>query len=88
MPSKLDRLEAWFDFQNAREEERSQQRPSWWHAGKIVFGVLCLGKSIALAAKAMGVGGYALAFLFLIAGFSLAIDGGKILIERWLAKQA
>jgi hypothetical protein len=88
MSSKLDRLEAWFDYQNARHDERGRQRASWWHAAKIVFGVLCLGKSIALATKATGIGGYALAALFVIAGLTLTIEGATILLERWLAKQA
>jgi hypothetical protein len=88
MSSKLDRLEAWFDFQNAVDDARAHRRPSLWHAAKIVFGVLCLGKSVALAAKATGIGDYALAAFFVVAGLTLGIEGAKVLLERWLAKQA
>lgn len=85
--NKLDRLEAWFDYQNARHDALSRRRPSWWHAGKVMFGALFVGKSAVLAMAATGFGGYALAFLFLIAGISLAFEGGKMLLERWLGWQ-
>ena len=85
---KLDRIEAWFDFQNALHDEKMKVRPGWWHAGKIVFGLLILGKAFAYAMKANALGGYALALLLFVCGLALTIEGGRLLLERWLAKQA
>jgi hypothetical protein len=86
--SKLDRIESWFDFQNAQHDEKLKVRPNWWHAGKIAFGILVLGKAFAYALKATDVGGYALALVLFVGGLALTIEGGRILLERWLAKQS
>lgn len=88
MSSNVDRLEAWFDYQNATHDVRARKCPSWWHAGKIIFGTICVGKSIGLATKATGFGGYALAAFFLIAGLILTVEGTRMLLERWLGWQA
>jgi hypothetical protein len=38
--------------------------------------------------KANAPGGYALALFFFVGGLLLTIEGGKMLLDRWLAKQA
>jgi hypothetical protein len=86
--SKLDRIETWFDFQNALHDEKMKIRPNWWHAGKIVFGILILGKAFVYAHKAPDAVGYALAVGLFVCGLALTIEGGRILLERWLAKQS
>jgi hypothetical protein len=86
--SKLDRIETWFDFQNALHDEKMKVRPNWWHAGKTVFGLLVLGNAFACAAKATGIGGYALALVLFVCGMALTIEGGRIVLERWLSKQS
>ena len=85
---KLDRIETWFDFQNALHDEKMKVRPNWWHAGKIAFGLLVLAKAFAYAHKATDAGGYALAVALFVGGLALTIEGGRILLERWLAKQS
>ena len=86
--SKLDRIEAWFDFQNAQHDAKMRVRPNWWHAGKIVFGLLLFGKAFVYAHKAADAVGYALAVGLFVCGLALTIEGGRILLERWLAKQS
>lgn len=83
--SKLDRLEAWFEHQNALHDEMLKGRPNWWHAGKIVFGLLAIGKSVALFLHASGTGGYPLALLLLVGGATLAIEGANMLRKRWMS---
>jgi hypothetical protein len=85
---KLDRIEAWFDFQNAQHDAKMKVRPNWWHAGKIVFGLLVLGKAFTYAHKAPDAVAYALAVGLFVCGLALTIEGGRILLERWLAKQS
>lgn len=86
--SKLDSIEVWFDFQNAQHDAKMDVRPNWWHAGKIALGLVALGKAFAFAIKATGIGGYALAIVLFVGGLALTIEGGRILIESWLAKQS
>lgn len=83
---KLDRIEAWFDFENALQDEKMKVRPNWWHAGKLVFGVLVLVKAFAFAITATGIGDYSLAIVLFVGGLALSIEGGRILIERWLTR--
>jgi hypothetical protein len=85
---KLDRIETWFDLQNALHDEKMKVSPGWWHAGKIVFGLLILSKAFAYALKANALAGYALALLLFVVGLALTIESGRILLERWLARQA
>jgi hypothetical protein len=85
---KLDRIEAWFDFQNAQHDATMKVRPNWWHVGKIVLGLLVLGNAFAYAMKADALGGYALALLLFVGGLALTIEGGRLLIEQWIARQS
>jgi hypothetical protein len=84
LESKLSRLEAWFEHQNALDDEIAKGRPSWWHAGKIAFGLLTIGKAVSLFLHAQGAGGYTLALLCLIGGATLAIEGANTLRGRWM----
>ncbi len=85
LQTKLNRLEAWFEHQNALDDEISKGRPNWWHAGKIVFGLLTIGKSVSLLVHATGVAGYPLALLLLVGGATLMIEGANTLRERWMS---
>lgn len=82
MQSNLDRAGAWLERQNARDDKVAKGRPAWWNVGKIVFGALCFGRSISLAMHATGIGGYALALLFLTGGIYLAYEGATLLWRR------
>lgn len=87
-PSLSARLIAWCDRQNARDDEVQRARPSYWHVGKIVMGVLFIVKGAAYAVTATGVGGFALAALFAGGGSMFAYDGIKMLRERQFARRA
>jgi hypothetical protein len=85
---KLDRLETWFDLQNALHDEKLKGRPAWWHAGKIAFGALILAKAFGLAMTASSLGGYAMALVLFVCGLALALEGARLLLERWLMRQS
>jgi hypothetical protein len=85
LQTKLNRLEAWFEHQNALDDEIAKGRPSWWHAGKIVLGLMAIGKSVALLFNAPGVGGYPLALLLLVGGATLVIESANVLRQRWMS---
>jgi hypothetical protein len=85
LQTKLNRLEAWFEHQNALDDAIAKGRPSWWHAGKIVLGLMAIGKSVALFWNAPGVAGYPLALLLLAGGASLVIESVNVLRQRWMS---
>jgi hypothetical protein len=82
LQNRLDRLEAFFERENDLHDEILRGRPTWWHVGKIALGVAFVGRSVAIALKASGVGGYALAVLMFAGGAYLAYEGFAMLRER------
>jgi hypothetical protein len=86
LKTELNRLEAWLEHQNALHDEVSKGRPNWWHAGKIGFGLLTIGKSVSLFLHAPGTAGYPFALLLLVGGATLMIEGASTLRERWMSR--
>lgn len=77
----LSRTAAWLEADNARSERQLSARPVWWHAGKVVFGTLCIVRAGGLALYASGLGSYALAAVFLAGGLGLAGEGMIMLLR-------
>lgn len=85
MPFLKDKLEAagaWLERENERSDKAMMGRPTWWHVGKIVFGVLCLGRALRFVLHAPGLADYALAGLFLLGGAYLVYEGVATLRQR------
>ena len=85
--TKIDRATAWIERENARSDKALRSRPDWWHIGKILFGILFVMRSVAIALNAQGLGRYALASLWLIGGAYLAYEGFKALRARRAASR-
>lgn len=85
MPFFKDKLEAagaWLERENERSDKVMMGRPAWWHIGKIVLGVLCIGRAVRFVLHAPGLADYALAGLFLVAGVYLVYEGADTLRQR------
>ncbi len=79
---KLAQAEAFFERENARDEAIARARPAWWNVGKILLGLFCIVRSVAIAGSTTRVNAYALAALFFIAGAYLAYEGARLLIAK------
>jgi hypothetical protein len=86
-PERLAKAEAWLDRENARHDEIARLRPMWWHAGKLLLGLLLVARSLGLAMHASGPGGYALAFVLVAGGTACAFEGGQMLWRRWVTRR-
>jgi len=86
MPERLAKVDAWLDRENARHDDIVKLRPTWWHAGKLLLGLLLIARSVGLVMHASGPGGYALAFLLVAGGTAFVFEGGQMLWRRWVAR--
>ncbi len=82
--NRSDRLQAFFERENALHDEIMKGRPTWWHVGKVVIGVACVTRSVSFALGAAGLGGYALALLLFAGGAYLTYEGLSTLRQRTL----
>jgi len=83
LQTKLNRLEAWLEHQNALDDAISKGRPNWWHAGKIAFGLLTMGKSVSLFLTYPAFL-YPAALLLLGGGAMFVIEGANTLRQLWM----
>ena len=86
--NKLDRIEAWLDRQNAKDDAAAKSLSAWWHAGKMAFGIPLLLKSVGHAMHATGPGSYTIALVLFAGGAGFLIEGALQLRQRWLTRDA
>ena len=43
-PERLAKVDAWLDRENARHDAIVKLRPTWWHAGKLLLGLLLVAR--------------------------------------------
>lgn len=82
LQSKLDRAVAWIERDNERSDKILMGRPDWWHIGKILVGISCVGRAIQMAMHTGGMRGYVFAGFFLAGGLYLAYEGAAMLRTR------
>jgi hypothetical protein len=87
MPERLAKVDAWLDRETARQNVIIKLRPTWWHAGKLVLGLLLVARSVGLALYASGPGSFALACLLVAGGIAFVFEGGQMLWRRWVARR-
>jgi hypothetical protein len=87
MPDRLAKVDAWLDRETARQNTIIKLRPAWWHAGKVLLGLLLIARSLGLAIDASGPGSFALAFLLVAGGTAFVFEGGQMLWRRWAARR-
>lgn len=82
----LKGLEAWADRQNAKDLEIAKARPTIWHVGKGVLGLVVLVKAVSLGVRADNFGEYGLAALMLLGAVAVVIEAAQMLRERLAAR--